>query len=665
MADFRSEPSAVPSPGEYRDAVQPQHPEARPPGREAVPPGGPGRRPPGGGWNGAQLEWHGTRPAAGHANGAQPHRPGTRPPGGGWNGARPYRPGMRPPGWDAVLPHRPGMRPPGRDTVLPPGPGMRPPGGGWNAARPYRPGMRPPGRDTVLPPGPGMRPPGGGWNAARPYRPGMRPPDRDTVLPPGPGMRPPGGGWNAARPRRRGTRLPGRQAVQPQPPSGNILARVWQKNRALLVNAGSLYASTIINSVLGFAFWALAAHVFTTSEVGFGSAAISAMGVLSTIGMFGLNTLLIGELPKRESKGGLIWAALLTAGAGSFILGLGFALVVRLSGGSFSNIGSDPQQFVVFVGGVTIIGMSLVFDEATIGMLQGRLQLWRNFIFVITKLLLLPVAAFFLHDKFGAGIVASWVAGAVLSIGIIALQLLITGKHVFPRPDWGALKALRGLTLIHNWLNLAISVPWMILPVLVTITVGPKANAAFYIAWMLSGFLRIIPIHLATVLFAVASEDMRTLGPQLRFSLRASMLIGIPAMLTLCLGSQLLLTLFGASYAKMGVIPLILLSLGYLPSVFTVHYITVCRATGRISRAARILTFTACLQIAAAVIGGKEAGLVGFGLGVLAVGVLEGLITAPSVLRAARSFNRTRRAHHWMEVDRGESVYRRYRREYI
>ena len=138
---------------------------------------------------------------------------------------------------------------------------------------------------------------------------------------------------------------------------------------------------------------------------------------------FGLNTLLIGELPKRESKGGLIWAALLTAGAGSFILGLGFALVVRLSGGSFSNIGSDPQQFVVFVGGVTIIGMSLVFDEATIGMLQGRLQLWRNFIFVITKLLLLPVAAFFLHDKFGAGIVASWVAGAVLSIGIIALQL--------------------------------------------------------------------------------------------------------------------------------------------------------------------------------------------------------------------------------------------------
>jgi O-antigen/teichoic acid export membrane protein len=460
-------------------------------------------------------------------------------------------------------------------------------------------------------------------------------------------------------------RPPGRQAVRPQPPSGNFLARIWQKNKALLANAGSLYASTIINSVLGFAFWALAARVFTTSEVGFGSAAVSAMGVLSSIGMFGLNTLLIGELPKRESKGGLIWAALLTAGSGSFILGLGFALVARQLGGSLSNISSDPQQFLVFVGGVTIIGMSLVFDEATIGMLRGRLQLWRNFVFVITKLLLLPVAALFLHDKFGAGIVASWVAGAVLSIGIIALQLLITGNHVFTKPDWGALKALSGLTLIHNWLNLAISVPWMILPVLVTITVGPSANAAFYIAWMVSAFLRIIPIHLATVLFAVASEDMKTLGPQLRFSLRVSMLIGIPAVLVLCLGSPLFLALFGASYAKTGVISLILLSVGYLPSVPTVYYITVCRATGQISRAARILTVTACLEIAAAVIGGKEAGLVGFGIGVLAIGVLQGLITAPSVLRAARSFSRHRRAHRWVEVDRGESVYRRYRREYI
>ena len=41
--------------------------------------------------------------------------------------------------------------------------------------------------------------------------------------------------------------------------------------------------------------------------------------------------------------------------------------------------------------------------------------------------------------------------------------------------------------MIHNWLNLAITVPWMLLPVLVTVTVSAAANAAFYAAWTLNG----------------------------------------------------------------------------------------------------------------------------------------------------------------------------------
>jgi O-antigen/teichoic acid export membrane protein len=220
------------------------------------------------------------------------------------------------------------------------------------------------------------------------------------------------------------------------------------------------------------------------------------------------------------------------------------------------------------------------------------------------------------------------------------------------------------LTFIHNWLNLAVSVPWMILPVLVAITVGPSSNAAFYIAWMLSAFLRVIPIHLSTVLFAVASENMQSLAPKLRFSLRTSMLIGIPAVLVLCVGSPLILSLFGAKYATTGTTSVILLSLGYLPSVPKVHYIAVCRASGRIRGAASVLSITACLEIIGAVIGGKEAGLTGFGLGLLAASLLEGIITAPSVLRAASASGRHRRAHHWVEIDRGTSMYRRYRKEY-
>ena len=101
----------------------------------------------------------------------------------------------------------------------------------------------------------------------------------------------------------------------------------WQNNQDILANASSLAASTAVTSVLGFVFWAYAAHLFSQRAVGFGSAAVSAMTVLGTIGMFGLNTLLIGELPRRESRAGLISAALAAAGLGCVLLGAGFAFV--------------------------------------------------------------------------------------------------------------------------------------------------------------------------------------------------------------------------------------------------------------------------------------------------------------------------------------------------
>jgi O-antigen/teichoic acid export membrane protein len=440
-----------------------------------------------------------------------------------------------------------------------------------------------------------------------------------------------------------------------RPILGLSVAGIWRKNRDILGNAGSLFGTTVVTSALGFLFWALAARLFTPHAVGFGSAAISAMTVLSTIGMFGLNTLLIGELPHRKSKGALISAAMVTAGAGSLLLGLGFALIAPLFSRNFAGI-SSPAHLAVFVSGVTVIGMTLVFDEATIGLMRGRLQLWRNFLWAFLKLLLLPLSAFILHDKFGTGIVTSWVAGAALSMCILAIQFLIRRQSVFHRPDWGVLRGLGGLTVIHNWLNLAITLPWLALPVLVTITVGPYANAAFYAAWMVSNFLRFIPTALSTVLFAVAAGDVRALLPKLRFSLRMSILIGIPGVAILCLAAPVILGLFGTSYVKTGVVSLILLSLGYLPSVPKVHYIAVCRATGQLKRAAIVLTGTALLVLIAAFCGGRIGGLTGLGIGVLAASSFEGLVTAPRVIRAATARQRGRHRRHNGQMKRGEGI---------
>jgi O-antigen/teichoic acid export membrane protein len=442
-----------------------------------------------------------------------------------------------------------------------------------------------------------------------------------------------------------GTNAPG--ATQPQPrgvqSKPTDIKGGWRRHQDLLHSAASLVATTGVASVIGFAYWALAARLFSRQAVGYGSAAVSAMTLLGTIGMLGLGTVLIAELPRRRARASLVAAALLASCVGSLILGLGFDLLAPHFSARFNHVSGTVGQAALFAAGVALTGVTLVFDQATIGLLRGGLQLTRNILFAAVKLLILPVTAFILHTRFGVGITLSWVTGMALSVVPVAAWLRFKGTQVLPRPDWGVLRGLGTTAVAHSWLNLSILVPRSLMPVLVTVIVSPTANAAFYAAWMLSGFLYLVPTHLATVLFAVVSADPQVIARKLRFTLRVSAVIGLAGMAALGLGAHLMLSLFGASYAREATFTLWLLVIGYLPTVPKMHYIAVCRAAGRIPRAAAVLTTAAGAEVAAAVLGGRADGLDGLSLALVAVFFLEGLVTTPSVVRAAIGRGRHRR----------------------
>ena len=78
--------------------------------------------------------------------------------------------------------------------------------------------------------------------------------------------------------------------VESQRTPWSAVLAVWLRHRDLLSNAGSLLATTGITSALGFVYWTFAAREFSQEAVGYGSAAVSAMTLLGTIGMLGLGT---------------------------------------------------------------------------------------------------------------------------------------------------------------------------------------------------------------------------------------------------------------------------------------------------------------------------------------------------------------------------------------
>ena len=104
------------------------------------------------------------------------------------------------------------------------------------------------------------------------------------------------------------------------------------------------------------------------------------MQLLGTIGMFGLGTMMIGELPKRrETEAGCSPPRSPPPRLGSAVLGVIFAAVVGLYFSDGEHLPRDRRntgpQALIFVAGVALTGATMVFDEGTIGLLRGGVQL--------------------------------------------------------------------------------------------------------------------------------------------------------------------------------------------------------------------------------------------------------------------------------------------------
>jgi O-antigen/teichoic acid export membrane protein len=437
---------------------------------------------------------------------------------------------------------------------------------------------------------------------------------------------------------------PGRANPAPSTRAAGVVGPAWGRNKEILGNAGTLIAAAGVSAVLGFAFWAIAARLFSQAAIGYAAATTSAMTLLGTIGMFGMGTFLIAELPKRRARANLVAASMLTSGLGALVLGAIYVLVAPHLSANLRNSDGTLIGALILVAGVGLSAATFVFDQAAIALLRGGLQLSRNIALAAAKLLVLPAAAYVLHDQFGTGIALSWVAGTAISVLPVAAWLRWKGSRVVAQPDWGVLRSMRKTVLTYNWLSLAVMTPTLLTPILVTVLVSPVANGAFYAAWMMVSMLYLIPTNLSTVLFAVASGDPQALARKLRFTLSLSLLLGVPGMAVLGFGGHIALSIFGPGYVRQALLPLSVLVLAYLPMIPRTHYLAVARASGRVPQAATLMTVTAVLEMAAIVLGAKWDGLVGLSLALVGVKFLTGAVVTPSVIRAAIGRGRHRRA---------------------
>jgi O-antigen/teichoic acid export membrane protein len=422
------------------------------------------------------------------------------------------------------------------------------------------------------------------------------------------------------------------------------LGRAVHRHLDLLRNSGSLMASTVVTSVFGFAYWWLAARSFPAEAVGSASTAVSAMMLIGTLGMFGMGTLLIAELPRAPAgqAGNFIAACLLVAGGAATVGGLLYAVIVQATGGGLRDALGSPFWTAVLVFAIAVNAMTLVLDEALVGMLAGGLQLLRNTYFSAGKLLSLATLAFSGFAVTGGEILTTWVVGILASWLLLVPPLRRRLPSLRPRPS-----LLRGLyrdALDHNLLNVALFLPRTALPLVVTAVLSTTATAGFYTAWMVFTFLAMLPGTLATTLFAVTATGGAgtdgagaavLLRSKMRMALFVSVAAGVPASLLLSVLARPVMSVFGREYAEVAAGALAILALSYLPTAVRQLYVAVARVRGFVRAATALAVAGGAAELVAAWYGGSRGGLTGLAAGYAAVVAAEALVMAPVVLRVA------------------------------
>jgi O-antigen/teichoic acid export membrane protein len=416
-----------------------------------------------------------------------------------------------------------------------------------------------------------------------------------------------------------------------------VTARV-RGMRTLLSNAGSMLGSTVVTSLLGFPYWWIAARLFRAEAVGFAAATISAMGLLGVCAMLGMGTFLVGELPRQDrDRGHLISTALTSALCTGIVLGLLFGVVMP---GPLGLRGLEGRlgAILLFAVGVGLTSMTMVADQALVGLLRGGIQLRRNAVFAATKLGVLALVGVAALSSTGPAIYATWVAGLAISLLWLAL---IAGRHgVVPlrrwRPRWALLWGWRRQAMDHHFLNLALLAPVRALPVVAAGVVSVAASAYFYTASLITGFMAYGAIALSFSLFAVGAQDVDNLAPTLRFTLRLAVAILILANVVLFTAGGLILRVFGPQYAAHATTALRILGIDSLLMIVKDHYVAIARIRGTTRKAAKLAGAGAFLELTFGAVGGAIGGITGIALGAVIALSLEVAVMWPTVLHELR-----------------------------
>lgn len=407
----------------------------------------------------------------------------------------------------------------------------------------------------------------------------------------------------------------------------------------LYTNSIYLILNSVVGAGIGYFFWFVAARLTTPEEVGIGSALISAAGLLSFFGSLGLGYGLIRFLPSSKDRVQMINNSLTISTLITVILSSVFVVGLPLWNPALSVITRNPFFIILFILLTAILAMMNINSQTFVSYRHANLSASQTLIFGLSKVGLVLVL---LTVFKGFGIFLSWGTGAVVAATVslcFFLPRIQPGYH--PRIEFSIRhRTMYKFSMINSAAEGLWNLPSWLLPLIIAMMLGTKANAFFYISWALAGLLFTIPVSISLSLFAEGVVQESSLCQSLKRGLKLAGGLIPPALTAEILLGRYLLSFFGAAYTEAGISLLRILAVSVIPLTVNTFYIAIVRVKQKLLETILLVSFIACFTITFSIFVLPRTGITGAGIGWLTAQTISCIYTLPKLTRICHKQNR-------------------------
>jgi len=395
-------------------------------------------------------------------------------------------------------------------------------------------------------------------------------------------------GWRAGEPAGAGRRL--------------LWARRRDRREPLLRNGHLLFTSSMVTSVFGAGYWALATRLYPADTVGRTYAAISAMLLLAGAGQLNLTSVLIRFVPVAGARTGRLVLRAYVASAGlTFALAVGFVLLVpKISPGL--DFLHQPLAGAGFAAAAAGYALFVLQDGALTGLRRPQWVVIENAVFAVVKI---GAVALFAAVVGPGGILLSW--ALALAVAVAVTNAFLFGRAI-PRhehenhaPRSGGAAGQSAPTSGYIACDYTGSLCWItamsVPPLIVLGRLGGAAAAYFSLAWVIAYTLYLLSLNMGSSLIVESATDPDRLAANCRRVLRHTGLLLVGCVLVMVALAPLVLRVFGADYSQQGTTLLRLLLLSALPNLVVEVAVCACRARRRMMTVVLVLAALCALVL--------------------------------------------------------------------